>query len=205
MKSQQIAVYASLNEFMVAVGYQNAGDRREDDPVWSTLNQNNYTAMMEYKFGVDTRFASVVPTNLAAVHEGITGHEAWTYLEALEHEDGEEAPVPVFSAPAQVEAAPEGEVTDAGTGTGEAAAGGADSGEGTGEPASTEQAPEGGQSQEPAQPVQEQQPEQPKEEAPKEPEAPAEQPKAPEAPAAEQATEEPKEPAADEGGNSAQE
>ena len=139
MKAQQIAVYESLNEFMVAVGYQNAADRREDDPVWSTLNDNNFKAMMEYKFGVEPRFIAV-PTKLEAVHEGITSHEAWVYHEDLEHDDGEEAPVPLHA----VATAPEGgEPDDSEGGQPLTPQGEQDDGEGTGEPASTEQKPEG--------------------------------------------------------------
>ncbi len=111
MKSQQIAVYASLNDFMVAIGYQNASELREDDPVWSTLNQNNFKAMMEYKFGVEPRFSSTVPTKLEEVHEAILAHEAWAYREDMEHDDGEEAPVYVAPAPVTDDGAvsPEGD------------------------------------------------------------------------------------------------
>lgn len=196
MKSQQIAVYASLNDFMVAVGYQNAGDRREDDPVWSTLNQNNYTAMMEYKFGVDTRFASVVPTNLEAVHEGITGHEAWSYREELEHDDGEEAPEIVY-----LDAAPEGGETEP-EGSGEVDGGGESAPEGS--PLSTEPPADGGQTQQPETPAADQQPSQEQQTEGTEPPA-DEQPKEPEAPAEEPKDEQPKEPAAEEGGDSTQE
>jgi hypothetical protein len=98
MKVQQIAIYESLNAFMVAIGYQNAADRRDDDPVWSTLNENNYRAMMEYKFG-QPRNEILVPTSLELVHPFIKEHSAWEYREDLEYEDGEEAPVVVAQIP----------------------------------------------------------------------------------------------------------
>jgi hypothetical protein len=91
MKVQQIAVYESLKDFMLAIGYAQATEQRLDDPVWSTLNENNFRAMMEYQFGVEPRHISV-PTTLAQVHERIKVHKAWKYREELEYDEGDEAP-----------------------------------------------------------------------------------------------------------------
>jgi hypothetical protein len=145
MKSQQIAVYASLNEFMVAVGYQNAADQREDDPVWSTLNDNNFKAMMEYKFGVEPRLITM-PTTVEAVHEGITSHEAWAYREDLEHDDGEEAPVELEA----VATPPDGDEIDANLDDGTNVDSNQDTGEGEtkAESDTDKVAEEGGESEE---------------------------------------------------------
>lgn len=159
MKSQQIAVYQSLKDFMLAVGYANAAEQREDDPVWSTLNDNNFKSMMEYKFGIEPRLISV-PTTLEAVHEGITSHEAWVYHEDLEHDDGEEAPVPLNAVAIPTEGETDEDDGSGFTG-GPADTGDQDLGGGTGEPASTEKEPEGSQQQEPPAdepPAEEQQP-----------------------------------------------
>lgn len=170
MKSQQIAVYQSLKDFMLAIGYANASEQREDDPVWSTLNDNNFKAMMEYKFGVEPRFI-VIPTKLEAVHEGITSHEAWAYHEDLERDDDEGAPVPinVAATPAEGNAPEDTGSAEANLNTEPPVDGGPDNGEGTGEPASTVQEPEGGQ--QPAAPEGEQAPQEPAQQ----PEAPAQE------------------------------
>jgi hypothetical protein len=96
MQVQQIAIYESLKEFMLKVGYAQAANATPE--MWSIQNDNDFKALMTFMCGVAPA-QILVPTTREYIHSAIVDHPHWVYKEELEYADGDEAPAVVYKEP----------------------------------------------------------------------------------------------------------
>jgi flagellar biosynthesis GTPase FlhF len=81
---QQHAIYESLKAFMLRIGY--AQQSEQTGETWSIINDNNFRAMMTFKYSVAPAMV-LVPTKLVDVHEDIRKHKDWVYMDEYEYDE----------------------------------------------------------------------------------------------------------------------